>query len=50
MKYIFLILAFLLGFNSYANSEQIEKKFVAELPNGVTVELIGVAYHKIDKC
>ncbi|MBN2590962.1 MAG: redoxin domain-containing protein [Sedimentisphaerales bacterium] len=49
MKYIFLILAFLLGYNSYANSEQIEKKFVAELPNGVTAELVGVAYNKIDK-
>ena len=49
MKKIFAILAFLLSLNGYAASEQIEKKFVAELPNGIKVELVGVAYHKIDK-
>jgi len=48
MKITFLIPVFFLCVTAYANSEQVNEKFIATLPNGIKVELIGVAYHNIE--
>jgi hypothetical protein len=45
MKWATLILTGVLSIVGYSNSKQEITEFVATLPNGATVELIGLSYH-----
>jgi len=49
MRTTFLIPACFICIAGYANSEKVDDKFITTLPNGVSIELIGIAYHRIDK-
>ncbi len=45
MKQAIWVLACFLSIVACANAKQDMGKFIATLPNGITVELIGVSYH-----